>query len=157
MSFLPVWDSSSKILILGTYPSPKSREQGFYYGHPQNRFWKLLAFLLDVPVPNDIESKKQMLLTHRIAIWDVCDSCEIDGAADATIREVKVNDIASLVKDSGIKAIFCNGAKAHELFLRHCTAIEGIPVYKLPSTSPANAAFTLPRLAEKWKVILEHI
>lgn len=163
MSFSPVYNDQSRILILGTYPSPKSREQGFYYGHPQNRFWKLLSLLLDCPTPETIPQKKQMLLSHHIAIWDVCDSCEIDGASDSTIRAVVPNDIRALVRDSNITAIYCNGAKAYELFLRHCgeipgiAGITGITVYKLPSTSPANAAFSLKRLAESWKVILSQI
>lgn len=157
MSFSPIYDQNSSILILGTYPSPKSREQGFYYGHPQNRFWKLLSALLACSVPQDIPHKKQMLLSHRIAIWDVCDACTIEGAADSTITDVVANDIHSLVKSSNIQAVFCNGAKAYELYQKHCGEIEGVPAYKLPSTSPANAAFSMERLKESWKAILSLI
>ncbi len=154
MSFLPIHDEHSKILILGTYPSPKSREQGFYYGHPQNRFWKLLAAILGCEVPLSIEDKKRMLLSHHIAIWDVCDACEIEGAADATIKAVVPNDIPSLLQKTGIREVFCNGAKSHQLLCKHCKLPEGITVHKLPSTSPANAAFTFPRLIAAWESIL---
>ena len=153
MSFEPIWDEYSRILILGTYPSPKSREQGFYYGHPQNRFWKLLAALLDCPIPTDIPQKKQMLLSHKIAIWDVCDSCAIEGAADASIRDVIPNDIASFLRKTGITEVFCNGAKAYELYQKHIGAQCGITVNKMPSTSPANAASTMEKLQDAWRIL----
>ena len=153
MSFDPIWDNHSRVLILGTYPSPKSREQGFYYGHPQNRFWKLLASILDCPTPTDIPQKKQMLLSHGIALWDVCDSCGIDGASDATIRDVIPNDIADLLHQTGITQVFCNGAKAYELYQKHIGMQVGVTVYKMPSTSPANAASSMEKLQDAWRIL----
>ncbi len=154
MSFEPVCDNKSRVLILGTYPSPLSRAAGFYYGHPQNRFWKLLAALTQSEVPKSIEEKKAMLLQNRIAIWDVCHSCEIDGAKDASIRAVVSNDIAAfLLQNPNITHVYCNGAKAYELCLKSAKEFP-VPVTKLPSTSPANAQFQMDRLMESWKVIL---
>lgn len=153
-TFEPVYDENSKILILGSFPSVKSREQAFYYGHPQNRFWKVIAAITGQEVPETIEQKKSLLLDQHIAIWDVIASCEIIGSSDSSIRNVKVNDIQSILKNSQIQAIYANGAKAYQLFKKYVTDAEGYPLYQLPSTSPANAAWNFERLCKVWKEIL---
>ncbi len=149
----PVYDVHSKVLILGSLPSVKSREQQFFYGHPQNRFWRVLAAVLACDVPVTIEEKKEMLLRHRIAVWDVIHSCKITGSSDASISEVTPNDLTNLLAKADIRAIFCNGTKAHELYRKHIYPITGIAAEKLPSTSPANAQCKLPQLIEAWKII----
>lgn len=150
--FPPVCGSSARALILGSFPSPKSREQGFYYGHPQNRFWPLLASLLNEPVPHkdDIASKKRLLLTHELALWDTVCRCTITGASDASIRDVVPNEVAGLVRQLGVRVIFCNGAASGRVYARYAQPFTGLPAVVLPSTSPANAAWTLPRLREVW-------
>lgn len=153
-TFEPVWDVRSRILILGTFPSVKSRENQFYYGHPQNRFWKLLAVLTGSAVPQTIEEKKKMLLENGIAVWDVIQSCRIQGSSDSSIRGVVANDIASLLEKSNISRIYGNGAKACELYNKFVREQTGIEIQKLPSTSPANAAFQMDRLQAEWKKIL---
>ena len=153
-TFEPVYDENSKILILGSFPSVKSREQAFYYGHPQNLFWKVIAKITGQEVPKTIEQKKRLLRNRHIAIWDVIDSCEIIGSSDSSIRNVKVNDIQSILKNSKIQVIYANGAKAYRLFQRYVTDVEGYPLHQLPSTSPANAAWNFERLCEAWKEIL---
>lgn len=150
----PVFDAESRVLMLGTMPSPKSREQGFYYGHPQNRFWKVLAAVLDAEVPQTIPKKKQLLLTHHIALWDVLASCTIAGASDASIRNPKPNDIAQLCAAAPIEQIFCTGAKATQLYRKLCEPAVHLPCEQLPSTSPANAAMKLPDLVEAYRVAL---
>ncbi len=154
-TFKPVWDEGSRILILGTFPSVKSRENQFYYGHPQNRFWKVLAALAGVKVPQTIGEKKKMLLDNGIAVWDVIQRCSIQGSSDSSIRDVVANDIASLLEKSNISRIYGNGAKACELYDRFVKKQTGIDIQKLPSTSPANAAFQLERLQAEWKKILD--
>lgn len=149
-TFEPVCDKNSKILILGTFPSVKSRENNFYYGHPQNRFWKVIAGITGSSVPETIEEKKELLLENHIAIWDVIESCTITGSSDSSIKDVTVNDIGALIEDSHICAIYGNGAKACELYDRYVKEQTGIEIVKLPSTSPANAAFRLERLCEEW-------
>lgn len=151
-TFEPVWDECSRVLILGTFPSVKSRENHFYYGHPQNRFWKVIAGITENPVPDTIEEKKALLLRSRIAVWDVIASCSITGSSDQSIRDVKVNDIPSLLGKSNISYIYGNGAKACELYDRYVKAQTGLDIVKLPSTSPANAAFGLERLLEAWHI-----
>ncbi len=149
-TFEPVFDRKSKILILGSFPSVKSRENEFYYGHPKNRFWKVLARILDEDVPDSIQEKKAFLLSHHIALWDVIASCDIEASSDSSIRNVTANDITVILRKAPIEAIFTNGAKAHELCLKYCKK-EGMPdPQKLPSTSPANAAWSLERLAAAW-------
>lgn len=160
--FEPVFNKDSKILILGTFPSVKSREQHFYYGHPQNRFWKVLAAITEEPIPTTILEKKALLLNHHIAIWDVIQSCEIIGSSDSSIRNVVASDISGLLEQTHITAIFGNGNKACELFEKYTLpnlsacflnhpAKEGLQIHKLPSTSPANAAWSLERLSNYWK------
>lgn len=149
-TFEPVWNRESKRLILGSLPSVKSREQGFYYGHPQNRFWKVLAGLFDWEEPRTIDEKKKMLLENHTAIWDVIDSCEIKGSSDSSIRSVRAADIGSLIEQSGIKKIYANGKTAAKLYNRYVYPETGVPVIELPSTSPANAVYSLERLLEVW-------
>lgn len=153
--FDPVYDKNSKILILGTFPSVKSREMQFYYGHPQNRFWKLLARLTNWPQPTTIPEKKEMLLKNNIAIWDVIQSCEITGSSDSSIKNVIANDITQILSDSSISRIYANGKTAEKLYNKYVKPQTGIDVIFLPSTSPANAAYSLDRLAVSWAKILE--
>ena len=152
MSFAPVYDDRSRALILGTWPSPKSREMAFYYGHPQNRFWPLLAALTGEPLParEDIAAKKQLLLRHGLALWDTLESCTITGASDASIRDAVPNDIAALLAKAPIEAVFCNGAAAYRIYTKYLQPVSGIAAVKLPSTSPANAACRPEKLREIW-------
>ena len=151
--FPALFDANSEVLLLGSIPSPKSREQGFYYGHPQNRFWKILASVLSEPLPKTINEKKAMLLKHHIALWDVLDSCTIIGASDTSIEDVVPNDIASLLAKTKIKRIFCTGATAHKLYEKYCEKSTGIKAVKLPSTSPANCAVKFEALVEAYKEV----
>lgn len=149
-TFGPVYDEASRVLILGSFPSVKSRENQFYYGHPQNRFWKMLAEIAGEEVPGTIEEKKIFLLNRRIAVWDVIESCEIEGSSDSSIRNVVANDMDIILQQAPIEKILCNGGKAYELFLKYCAAPGYPPVKKMPSTSPANAAWRLDKLVEAW-------
>lgn len=151
----PVYDEHSEILILGTFPSVKSREVSFYYGHPQNRFWRVLAVLLNCAVPVSVQEKKTMLLTHHIALWDVIKSCEITGSADSTIKSVKANNINTILNECNIKKIYANGKTAEKLYNQHIKKQTHRDIIALPSTSPANASFSLPKLTDAWKRILE--
>jgi len=153
-TFQPVYDASSEVLILGSMPSVKSRETGFYYGHPQNRFWKLLSALMNAPVPYSIDDKIKFLLFYHIAIWDVIASCEISGSSDASIRNVTANDIATLLQNTNISRIYTNGATAGKLYKKHIYPTTGIEAIVLPSTSPANAACSFEQLKEIWQQIL---
>lgn len=150
----PVFNAHSRILILGTFPSAKSREARFFYGHPQNRFWKVLAALTKSPLPSTVEEKKALLLQNGIALWDVIKSCDIEGSSDLSIRNVVPHDIATVTSNAPIQHIYANGSKAYELILRYCKNPSGLPVTKLPSTSPANASYSLERLINAWQVIL---
>ena len=154
-SFEPVYDRASEILILGTLPSVKSRENNFYYGHKQNRFWKVLATLLKEPVPHTIEEKKAMLLARRIALWDVIQSCDIKGSSDSSIKNVQPTDIGMILEKTNITRVYANGNKAGQLYKRYQFPVTGIEAMVLPSTSPANATWSLERLCEAWHVILE--
>ena len=156
-SFEPVYDKDSEILILGTLPSVKSRENNFYYGHKQNRFWKVLATLLKEPVPDTIEEKKAMLLAHRIALWDVIQSCDIKGSSDSSIKNVQPTDIGMILEKTNMTQIYANGNKAGQLYKRYQFPVTGIEATVLPSTSPANAAWSLARLCEAWKTILHDL
>ena len=156
-TFLPVYDEHSKILILGSFPSVKSREAGFYYSHPQNRFWKVIAELTEECTPVTVEEKKKMLLKHKIAIWDVIKNCEITGSSDSSIKKVVPADIGSILKKSNIEKIYANGGKAHELYMKYIYKDTKKDIIKLPSTSPANAAYSLERLLEIWKVEISNI
>lgn len=148
--FEPVYNADSRILILGSFPSVKSRENSFYYGHPKNRFWRMLSAVFGQREPETVDGKKAFLLANGLAVWDVIDTCEIAGSSDSSIRNVKVNDMERILKEAGIEKILLNGAKAYELFVRYCRAEHMPPIKKLPSTSPANAAWSLERLTEVW-------
>ena len=137
-TFLPVYDEESRILILGSFPSVKSRENQFYYGHPQNRFWKVIAGIFKEPLPQTIDEKKDLLLRHRIAVWDVIDSCDIVGSSDSSIRNVVPNDMNLILSNAKIQGIFANGGKAHQLFVKYCHKEGMPPLGKLPSTSPEH-------------------
>lgn len=146
----PVFDSRSRVLLLGTMPSPASREQGFYYGHPQNRFWRVLAAIFDEPAPRTIEEKRDMLLRHHVALWDVLASCEIEGASDASIRDAQPNDLARIFDAADIRAVFATGTKAGELYRKLIEPTLGVPCTTLPSTSPANAKMKLADLVDAY-------
>ena len=146
----PVFDSRSRVLLLGTMPSPASREQGFYYGHPQNRFWRMLAAIFDEPVSRTIEEKRDMLLRHHIALWDVLASCEIEGASDASIRDAQPNDLARIFDAADIRAVFATGTKAGELYRKLIEPTLDAPCTTLPSTSPANAKMKLADLVDAY-------
>ena len=153
----PVFDERSRVLVLGSMPSPASRKLGFNYGHPQNRFWRVMAHLADEPIPATNERKRDFCLRHHIALWDVLASCEIEGASDSSIRNACPNDLASIVNAAPIEAVFCTGAKAFELYRKlGCEASCGLTATKLPSTSPANAAFSLEMLTCAYSQIFDH-
>lgn len=152
--FEPVFNQDSKVLILGTFPSVKSRENQFYYGHPQNRFWKVMACLTQSEVPKTIAEKKALLLNNRIAIWDVIASCEIKGSSDSSIRNVVPADLNRIISQCEIQQIYANGATAKKLYEKYSKARIGRDIIGLPSTSPANAAYSLDRLMESWGRII---
>lgn len=149
-TFAPVFNADSRVLILGTFPSVKSREQNFYYGHPQNRFWKVLAGLTKETLPQTIEDKKVMLLKHHIAVWDVVQSCDIVGSSDSSIKNVVPAKLSLILDHSRVSKIFANGDKACKLYQKYCQEDTKREIIKLPSTSPANAAFSLERLMRVW-------
>ena len=151
--FEPVFDENSKVLILGTFPSVKSRENQFYYGHPQNRFWKVIAGLTESEVPQTIEEKKKLLLEHGIAIWDVIESCDIIGSSDSSIKNVVPADIERVVANSKIQNIYANGGTAKKLYEKYSQKKTGREIIGLPSTSPANAAYSMERLLECWQEV----
>ena len=151
--FPAVYDRDSRVLLLGSIPSPKSREVGFYYGHPQNRFWKVLAHVLGEALPETIPQKKAMLKKHHVALWDVLESCTIIGASDTSIENAVPNNIGELVKSSKISHIFCTGGTAYRLYQKYCAKVVGIDAEKLPSTSPANCAVSFEQLTDAYKVI----
>jgi hypoxanthine-DNA glycosylase len=150
----PVYDEKSRILILGSFPSVKSREQQFFYGHKQNRFWRVLSQVFECQEPHEIPDKKRMLLEHHVAVWDVIASCTITGSSDASIRDVVPNDFTEILNTADIRGIYTNGAKAYELYRKYCYPVNGIEAHKLPSTSPANASYSLEKLVEAWSCIL---
>jgi hypoxanthine-DNA glycosylase len=153
----PVYDRNSRALILGTMPSPKSREYGFYYSHPQNRFWRVLAQLYGGPPPATSEEKTAFLLKNRIALWDVLKSCRIRGADDGSIRDPVANDIAGLLARTSIRAVFTTGVKAASLYRRLCLPKTGRAAIALPSTSPANCRrYTYETLVEAYRVLLDY-
>ena len=153
----PVYDENSRILILGSFPSVKSREQKFFYGHKQNRFWKVVSGILGCEVPQTIEEKKEMLLKHHIAVWDVIQSCEIEGSSDASIRDVIPNDLSEILRTADIQAIYTNGGKAYELYQKYVYPVTKREIIKMPSTSPANAAWNLARLTAAYRELFEKI
>ena len=148
--FPPFYDKESNILILGSFPSVKSREQMFFYGHPQNRFWKVISSVFQDKTPETIPDKKSFLKEHHIALWDVIGSCDIEGSSDASIENVIVNDISRILKVSDIHGIFVNGKTAEKYYKRYIEQEIGIKAVCLPSTSPANAAWSVDKLVLNW-------
>ena len=153
----PLFDKESRILILGSFPSVKSREAMFFYGHPQNRFWPLMARLFDEPVPTTVEEKSRLALNHHIALWDSIHSCTIVGSSDSSVRDVVPNDLSVILSGSRVGEIFCNGALSHKMYMKYIFPATGIKATKLPSTSPANAAFGMDRLAAEWSIIKDSL
>ena len=151
----PVFDKDARILILGSFPSVKSREEGFFYGHPQNRFWKVLAIIFDEEIPGSIAEKKAFLLCNHIALWDVIGSCDITGSSDSSIRNVTPNDLHVIIDEADIRSIYVNGKTALRYYQKYTEPEILRPVVCLPSTSPANAAWNLERLVDVWKCIKE--
>ncbi|MBP1753812.1 MAG: mismatch-specific glycosylase [Firmicutes bacterium] len=151
--FPPLFDQDSKVLVLGSFPSVKSREAQFFYHHPQNRFWKVISLVFDEPVPNTIDDKRALLLRNKIALWDVIQSCEIVGSADSSIKNAIANDLSRILKNAQISWIITNGNTSYQLYMKYIYPVTGIEAHKLPSTSPANASFSLERLVQEWSVI----
>lgn len=152
----PVFDERSRVLVLGTMPSPKSREVGFYYSHPQNRFWKVMGELFSEPEPLGVEERRAYALEHSIALWDVLASCEIEGASDASIARPVPNDLVRISSVAPLEAVFTTGTKATQLYRRLCAdMLPGVPHYGLPSTSPANARMRLSDLVEAYRPLLD--
>lgn len=149
----PLFREDSKILILGSFPSVKSREAEFFYHHPQNRFWKVISSVYQVPLPVTIEEKRKLLLDLKLAVWDVIQSCEITGSADSSIKNVIPNDISIILNTADIRKIICNGSTSHKLYMKYIFPKSGIEAVKLPSTSPANAGSSLERLVEAWSYL----
>lgn len=151
----PVYDERSTRLILGSFPSVLSRRTDFFYGHPQNRFWKVFAVVFDCPLPTTVAEKKSLILSHNLALFDVIASCEIAGSADSAIKNVIPNDLSPILKNSKITHIFVNGKTAEKYYDKYLRSETGIDCICLPSTSPANAAFSLDKLVKSWKIIAE--
>ena len=154
--FPPLYDENSEILILGSFPSVKSREQNFFYGHPQNRFWVVLSKVFGDKMPENIEEKRSFLLKHHVALWDVIGSCEIVGSSDSSIKNVEVNDLSEILNSAKIKQIFTNGKTAEKYYKKYTQAMIMKNSICLPSTSPANAACSIEKLVEKWRIILDY-
>ncbi len=151
----PVYDAHSKILILGSFPSVKSREAMFFYGHPQNRFWRVAAAVFEDTFPETMEERRAFLLRHGIAVWDVIRSCDITGSSDASIKNVVPNDLREILEAAPIRTIYVNGKTAEKMYRKYTETLTGRDAVVLPSTSPANAAWSLERLIEAWRVIRE--
>ncbi len=151
--FGPLYSAHSRVLILGSFPSVKSREQAFFYGHPQNRFWGVLAAVFCQEKPQTIEEKKALIIDNDLALWDSIASCEIVGSSDASIRNVRANDLSVILQGSRVERIFCNGRKSFELYTKYIQPSTGMEAVCLPSTSPANARWTMDRLVEAWSVV----
>ena len=149
----PVYDENSRILILGSFPSVKSREEMFFYGHPQNRFWRVTASVFGAETPKTVAEKRELLLSHGIALWDVLASCEIEGSADSTIKNAVPNDISRVLKEAKIEKIFVNGKAAEKYYDKYMKKALGREAVCLPSTSPANAAWSTEKLIQAWKII----
>lgn len=152
--FPPLYDENSKVLILGSFPSVKSREEMFFYGHPQNRFWRVIAAVCNTDTPVTIEEKKKLLHKNHIALWDVIASCDITGSSDSSIKNVKANDLTVILESADIKQIFVNGKTAEKYYNKYIRDTIGREAVCLPSTSPANAGWKLEKLIEAWRAIL---
>ncbi len=153
--FPPVYDADSRVLILGSFPSAASRAGQFYYHHPRNRFWPLVAALFGEPAPETIPERTALLHRYHLALWDSAAGCEIDGSADATLRAVTPNDLRPILAAAPIRAVFCNGTAAWNIYHRQMEPLTGMPAARLPSTSPANAAWPLPRLLDAWQIVAD--
>lgn len=153
--FPPLYDADSKVLILGSFPSVKSREQKFFYGHPQNRFWRVLAAVFACETPQTIDEKRAFLLSHGIALWDVIASCEITGSSDSSIKNAVANDLSPILAAADIRQIFVNGKTAERFYRKYTEPVIGRAAVCLPSTSPANAAWSIERLTEVWQSVRE--
>lgn len=156
-TFPPIYNENSQILILGSFPSVKSRELEFYYGHPQNRFWKVLSSVLEKEIPDTVEKRKEFLFDNHIALWDVIQSCDIIGSSDASIKNVIPTNLTQIIKISQIQQIFVNGKTAERLYRKYSEERTGMKAIGLPSTSPANAGFSLERLCEEWSILRKYI
>ena len=155
--FPALYNEQSEILILGSFPSVKSREAAFFYGHPQNRFWRVLAALFDEPIPQTVAEKTELLLRRHIALWDVIGACSIVGSSDSSIRDAAPNDLRPILREAPIRAIYVNGKTAEKLYRKYIELALGIPARCLPSTSPANAAWSLERLTEAWRCVKDEL
>lgn len=153
--FEPIYDRNSRVLVLGTFPSVKSRADDFYYGHPQNRFWRVIASVTESPVPGTRAEKTALLHENGIALWDAIKSCRIKGSADSSIEEVTPNDLSEILQNSQVKSIYANGLKAAKIYTKYIYPRTGIEIVALPSTSPANAAYSVERLCAYWKRLCE--
>lgn len=151
----PLYDAQSRTLILGSFPSVQSRAGAFFYHHPQNRFWQVLAAVYGCKPPVSIDEKRDMLLRHHVALWDVVASCEIQSSADSSIKSVTPNDLSLILDAADIRRIFINGGTAYGLYMRYCFPSVGREAAKLPSTSSANAGYSLQRLIDCWQAIKE--
>lgn len=156
-NFPPLFAPDSRALILGSIPSPKSREQAFFYGHPRNRFWPVLAAVFGEPAPQTIEDKRSLALRHRIAMWDTLAACDIRGASDTSIRNPVANDLPWLIAQTRVRAVFCTGATSYKYYKKLCQPQTGIEAVCLPSTSPANAAWSKERLIQAYSVIAQAV
>ena len=159
--FKPIFNKNSKILILGSFPSVISRKFGFYYTNPQNRFWRVLAGILNIAVPESIDEKIKFLLSHHIAIYDAAISCEIEGSSDAKMSKIVPANLKPIFEEAKIRQVYANGGKAYEICKKYledeiikATKNE---VIKLPLTSPANAKFSLEKLAKEWSMIIREL
>lgn len=155
--FEALYDKDCKVLILGSIPSPKSREQAFYYGHPQNRFWKVMAAVLGEEEPLTIEDKTKMMLNNHIALWDALEECDIKGAGDSSIKNPVPTDIPKLLKKTKIKTIFCTGTASYNYYQKLNMTRTGIVAVKLPSTSPANCSVRFESLVESYQIIKKEL
>lgn len=153
--FPPVFDEHSRVLILGTIPSPRSRELGFYYMHPQNRFWRMLCAVLNEELPSDIDGRRELCLRRGIALWDVLESCDINGASDSSIRAAVPNDLRRIVDNCPIRAVFTTGKKAHALYQRYFPEL--LPDICLPSTSPANRTIPESDMLKEYRKIASYL
>lgn len=147
----PLYDRNSRILILGSFPSVKSRETEFFYAHPQNRFWRILENIYGCEHCESVSDKKKLILSNHLALWDTIASCDVTGSADSSIKNVKPNDISVILNNAAIERIFCNGSMSYKLYCRYILPVVKTEAYKLPSSSPANAAYSLERLIDEWK------
>ncbi len=153
----PVYDNDSKVLILGSFPSVKSREQQFFYGHPSNRFWRVMSIVTGRELPKTIDEKRDFLLKSHIAVWDVIKSCDIKGSGDSSIKNVVANDISAILNTAEIAKIFCNGKTSYKLYHKLIEPHTGVEAIALPSTSPANAQFSVERLVNEWNIIKDFL